>query len=27
MGHAFGPESVPAIRDAVDWALAQPVRA
>ena len=27
MGHAFGPESVPAIREAVDWALAQPVRA
>ena len=26
MGHAFGPESVPAIRGAVQWALAQSVR-
>src|SRR6266542_3479823 len=25
MGHAFGPESVPAIRGAVQWALAQSV--
>lgn len=27
MGHAFEAQAVPAIRDAVEWALAQPVRA
>jgi len=27
MGHAFAPQSVPAIRDAVDWALTVEVRA
>jgi pimeloyl-ACP methyl ester carboxylesterase len=26
MGHAFEPQSVPAVRDAVEWALAQSVR-
>ena len=26
MGHAFAPQSVPAIRDAVDWALGVEVR-